>query len=227
MSYSEIQPLVEGRVKSVRIEKLSGLSAYHQIWEYQRQLHRFVVEGGTETIILTQHSPVITIGKKGGWSHLLAQPDLLREKGIEIVETDRGGDITYHGPGQLVIYPILNLKGRGLNIHQFLRNLEEVIIKTLAHFDVEGFRVSGRTGVWTASGKVASIGVHIKQWVTYHGVAFNIENSCLEGFRYIVPCGLSDASMTALESLITSPISVDKVIPVVVRKLEEVFAIPH
>jgi len=150
-------------------------------------------------VLFVEHSPVVTIGKAGGDDHLLTSPERLKELGIALVHTDRGGDITYHGPGQLVIYPIFDLRRRYLDVHRFLRDLEEVAIRVMAEYGVEGYRVAGRTGVWTAKGKIAAIGVHVKKWVTYHGMAFNVKREAVENFQHIIPCGIVDGGVACLE----------------------------
>lgn len=183
--------------------RISGLSDYREIWEMQLRLHAEVLAGAPDMVIFTEHKPVITIGKAGGERHLLAVPERLKELGIDLVHTDRGGDITYHGPGQLVVYPIFDLRRRYLDVHRFLRDLEAVAIGVLRKFGVEGYRVEGRTGVWTEKGKIAAIGVHVKKWVTYHGMAFNVTDKALDGFRHIVPCGIADAGVTTLEQFVS------------------------
>jgi len=165
----------------------------------QLKTHAEVLPGAPDTVIFTEHKPVVTIGKSGGDNNLLVTPERLAALGVDLVHTDRGGDITYHGPGQLVIYPIFDLKRHYLDVHRFLRDLEEVAIRVLAEYGVEGFRVAGRTGVWTEKGKIAAIGVHVKKWVTYHGMAFNVTKESLTGFQNIVPCGIVDGGVACLE----------------------------
>lgn len=187
------------RGDNLNILTLPGLTDYKQVWGLQLKNHAEVVAGGEETLIFTEHRPVVTIGKAGGDDHLLVSPDRLRELGVDLVRTDRGGDITYHGPGQLVIYPIFDLRRRYLDVHRFLRDLEEVAIRVLADYGVKGFRVVGRTGVWTDKGKIAAIGVHVKKWVTYHGMSFNVTRQSISGFQHIVPCGIADGGVACLE----------------------------
>ncbi|MBM3329480.1 MAG: lipoyl(octanoyl) transferase LipB [Calditrichaeota bacterium] len=174
-------------------------SDYRRVWGLQLKAHAEVLGGEPDTVIFTEHKPVVTIGKAGGEDHLLVSPERLRELGIDLVHTDRGGDVTYHGPGQLVIYPIFDLRRHYLDVHRFLRDLEEVAIRVLREYGIEGFRVPGRTGVWTAKGKIAAIGVHVKKWVTYHGMAFNVTDEVLRGFQQIVPCGIADGGVCSLE----------------------------
>lgn len=148
-------------------------------------------------LIFTEHHPVFTIGsKKGAASHLLWDESTLSNKQIQVHNTNRGGDITYHGPGQLVIYPIIQLNDRDL--HAYLRKLELVIIKVLATFNIQAVTCEGKTGIWIDDRKICAIGVAVKSWITYHGLALNI-NPCLEHFQGIIPCGISDGSVTSME----------------------------
>lgn len=143
-----------------------------------------------DQLLLLEHPHVVTLGRNGRREHLLARPEMLERAGIEFFETDRGGDITYHGPGQLVGYPILDLRQWRRDVVAYVRGLEQVIIDALAEFGLAAGRVSGCTGVWVEERKIAAIGVHISRWVTSHGFALNVDTD-LSYFRYIVPCGLS------------------------------------
>jgi lipoyl(octanoyl) transferase len=164
-----------------------------------------------DTLLLLEHPPVLTLGRNSNRSNILASDDLLRQRGVELHEINRGGDVTYHGPGQLVGYPILDLrgdlpgkKGPHLGPVDFVRLLEEVLIRTCGNFGVLAQRISKRTGVWTIAGgsiqekKVAAIGVHVSQGVTSHGFALNVTTD-LRDFQWIVPCGISDREVTSLE----------------------------
>ena len=182
------------------IINLPGFTDYCEVWELQKKLNAQVNLGDVEKLIFTEHHPVITIGKSGGESNLITPRNELEQLGYQIVHTDRGGDITYHGPGQLVIYPIIDLKRHYLDLHRYLRDLEQVAITVLGGYNVESYRVKGRTGVWTEQGKVAAIGVHVKKWVTMHGMSFNVSGD-LDGFTHIIPCGIADADVTSLERL--------------------------
>ena len=176
-----------------------GRTAYREAWE--RQLRRVDdLKAGTapDTLVLTEHEPVYTIGARlGAESNLVWPEDILREKGIEVVKTNRGGDITYHGPGQIVGYPILNLR-QERDLHAYLRNLEEVLIRTVAHFGLSAQRREGKTGIWIEDRKIAAIGVALKSWITYHGFALNVDPD-LNHFSGIIPCGITDGSVTSLE----------------------------
>jgi lipoyl(octanoyl) transferase len=153
----------------------------------------------SDQLLFVQHPHVITMGRNGRASNLLASEEVLRRAGVEFQETDRGGDVTYHGPGQIVGYPIFDLREWKRDVVAYVRALEQVIIDAIGGFGIAGSRVAGATGVWTGQGKIAAIGVHISRWVTSHGFALNV-NTNLEYFRYIIPCGLTKpvTSMLAL-----------------------------
>ena len=151
-----------------------------------------------DTLVLTEHEPVYTIGvRPGADQHLVWTKALLEEQGIEVVKTNRGGDITYHGPGQLVGYPVMSLQERR-DLHAYLRDLEEVLIRTVGHFGLEAGRREGKTGIWIEDRKIAAIGVAVKSWTTYHGFALNVDPD-LRHFTGIVPCGITEGSVTSLE----------------------------
>lgn len=152
-----------------------------------------------DQFLLIEHPHVVTMGRNGRDENLLASPEILERSGIGFYETDRGGDVTYHGPGQIVGYPILDLRDWKRDVHLYVCALEQTLIDTLADFGIEGIRVEGLTGVWVRGAKVAAIGVHISRWVTSHGFAFNL-NPDLSFFQYIVPCGLTKP-VTSMEQL--------------------------
>ncbi len=164
---------------------------YQEAFRLQREL----VEGRKRDVVpdqflIVEHPHTITLGRNGKLEHLLASPDILERAGIAFHETDRGGDITYHGPGQIVGYPILDLREWKRDVGAYVRALEQVLIDTLADFGIASQRVAGLTGVWTRGRKIAAIGVHISRWVTSHGFALNVDTD-LRYFQYIVPCGLT------------------------------------
>lgn len=150
-----------------------------------------------DTLLLLEHPPTFTIGRKGHKEHLLINERYLSERGIDFQEISRGGDITFHGPGQLVGYPILDLSTKGRDVHKYLRGLEELIVLMLEDFNIKANRIEGLTGVWVDGHKIASIGVGVKRWITYHGFALNV-NTELSYFDMIVPCGIPDVKMTSV-----------------------------
>jgi lipoyl(octanoyl) transferase len=183
-----------------------------------------------DTLLLLEHPHVITLGVKtaGARAHIVESPERLAALGVEVFEAGRGGDVTYHGPGQLVVYPILDLRPDRQDVHRYVRDLEEVMIRVAADFDVTATRISGLTGIWVidpASGaaeKLAAIGIRISRWVTSHGVAFNITTN-LDFFRLIVPCGITDKGVTSLERLLGHSIDRAAVEARFVRHFADVF----
>ena len=176
----------------------TGLTDYQQIWDLQKALFEEVSgERDRNYFILTEHKPVITIGKNGSLKNLLADPALLKSQAIDLVKIDRGGDITYHGPGQIVGYPILNLSRFREDMGWYLRSLEDMVINSLKDFDIQAGRLVDHTGVWTGQNKICAIGIKITRWVTMHGFALNVSPS-LEHFRFIIPCGISDKGVTSI-----------------------------
>jgi len=168
-----------------------GRADYGETLDLQRTLHaRRCAEGIADLLISVEHNPVFTIGRSGSRDNVLVPEDVLQEQGIEVFDVERGGDITYHGPGQLVVYPIIDLRGFGKDIHRFVWSLEEAIIQTLKRMHIDGERRDGFPGVWVEERKIASVGVYVKNWVTYHGLAFNVDVN-QDHFRMIRPCGLS------------------------------------
>ncbi|MFH2055597.1 MAG: lipoyl(octanoyl) transferase LipB [bacterium] len=177
-----------------------------------------------DTWLFLTHPPTITFGRSSHAENLLANERELKEQGIELHEIERGGDVTFHGPGQQIIYPIVDLKERGRDVHRFLRDLEELVIRFLAGFSVAGRRVEGKTGVWVEDRKICSIGVAVRRWVSYHGLALNLTTD-LNFFRLIQPCGLPSQTMISLQDLLDLPIDKPKAFYGLVRSIEEVFAV--
>lgn len=177
-----------------------------------QRARRGAVETGeaSEALFLLEHAPVITLGRNAHTSNLLLAPELLAQRGIVVAETDRGGDVTYHGPGQLVAYPIVHIERRGLSITGYLRILEQAVIDTLVEFGIEGGRVEGYTGVWVNGAKVAAIGVGVYRGVTFHGTAINVAPD-MNHWQLIVPCGIADKPVTSLKQLLGTPPLVDEV----------------
>ncbi len=194
-------------MKTLDIRPL-GLLGYTESLALQRRLVEERRGGGTGDILLfVEHPHVLTLGVKGdgGRGHILADSGHLLALGVEVHETGRGGDITYHGPGQVVGYPILDLKPDRCDVHRYVRDLEEVMIRTAAEYGVEAGRVQGLTGVWVGREKLAAIGVRISRWITSHGFAFNVSTN-LDYFNLIVPCGIADRGVTSLARLLGRPV---------------------
>lgn len=175
-----------------------------------------------DTLLLLQHSPVLTIGASGGKENITV-PEIMLE-GMPVVCTDRGGNITCHEPGQLVGYPILDLKSRNKDLHQYVRNIEETVIRTLNDFAVSGYRDARYPGVWVEGEKICSLGIRVRQWVTKHGFALNINND-LNGFTFIYPCGINGIRATSLSHLLERQVSIEEVIPCLLAHFAEVFQV--
>jgi lipoate-protein ligase B len=184
-----------------------GVIPYRDAWALQEQAHADVLAGGEPRLLLLQHPPVITFGRRGATEHLLTPEPQLREMGVELVESDRGGDVTFHGPGQLVAYPILRLADHRLSVSAYVHTLERLVIDTLAEFGVTGHTDPTAVGVWvhrqpeTPPAKVAAIGVRIRRGVSLHGLALNVSTD-LRFFNLITPCGLAGRPVTSLLELL-------------------------
>lgn len=216
-------PLITHRSAPVLAIHRLGRVAYQDAWELQNRLVRQRKAGEVpDTLLLLEHPPVFTIGRRGSTAHVLGTPEQLAAIGAEVVQVDRGGDITYHGPGQLVGYPILQLTGADRDAHAYLRGLEEVIIRVLEDFGVAASRREGATGVWVAERKIASIGVRLSSWVTNHGFALNVCPD-LSHFELIVPCGLHGVSMTSLAAELGETVAPEAITRRTVTRFREVF----
>ena len=182
-----------------------GRRRYAEVWELQRQMLEQCIAGEIgDTLLLVEHEPVYTWGKRTKPEHMGGGEEVLRALGADTFQVERGGEITYHGPGQLTGYPICNL-GKlscGRDLHKYMRGLEEVLIRVLASYGVEGGRTEGLTGVWVDGAKVAALGVRVRKWCTMHGFALNVTNECLPWFKRIIPCGIGDRPVTSLQSLV-------------------------
>lgn len=176
-----------------------GRRGYAEVLELQRSLARRRADGELtdDLLLLVEHEPVVTLGRGTRPDSLPIDPAELRRRGIDVFEIERGGDVTWHGPGQLVGYPILDLSGHREDLHWYLRTLEDALIDALAALRIPADRNPGYTGVWTAGRKIASIGIHVRRWVTFHGFALNVTND-LSAFEVIVPCGIPNVVMTSV-----------------------------
>ena len=225
--------------KKVIIKNI-GLIDYKEAWDYQESLFDEIVsikdrnrkaevqEESYNYLIFCEHPHVYTIGKSGKLENLLISEDFLKSKGAALYKINRGGDITYHGPGQIVGYPILDLDNFGVSIKNYIHGLEEVIIQTLEHYDIIATRSTGATGVWldaespVNARKISAIGVRTSHWVSMHGFAFNI-NTNLDYFGYIVPCGIQGKSVTSLEKELGRKIDIDEVHQILKKEFTTVF----
>jgi lipoyl(octanoyl) transferase len=177
-----------------------GRRAYGEVLDLQRATARARIDGSLtqDALLLVEHDPVVTLGRSSKDAHLLADRAALAARGVELYEVERGGDVTFHGPGQLVGYPIVDLKRHRQDLHWYLRQVEEILIRALATLGIPAERVPKYTGVWTKGRKIASIGVHARDWVTWHGFALNVSTE-LSYFDLIVPCGIPEVQMTSVE----------------------------
>jgi lipoate-protein ligase B len=202
-----------------------GRVAYEEALELQRHIARDRISGALpqDVLLLVEHPPVVTLGRASKGKHLIASPEFLRSKGVELFEVERGGDVTFHGPGQLVGYPIVDLKRHRLDLHWYLRKIEEALINTLADYEIVAERNPSFTGVWTKGKKIASIGVHARDWVTWHGFALNVTTD-LSYFDLMVPCGIDGVVMTSIgRELGTDDVSMQDVIERVSAKFAATF----
>lgn len=209
-----------------------GRVAYQDALDIQRELVDQRKQGVIpDQLLLLEHPDVITLGvrTRNERSHVLATPEALEAEGVELFETGRGGDVTFHGPGQLVGYPIIDLKPDRCDVHRYVRDLEEVLIRAVGEFGISAGRIAGLTGIWVGPAgredKLAAIGVRISRWVTSHGFALNV-NTDLSRFGLIVPCGITDHGVTSMERLIGRKIPMAEVDQALVREFTAVFARP-
>ncbi len=205
-----------------------GALPYAEALELQREVarRRIASEIAEDVLLLVEHPPVVTLGRTAKGQHLVASPEFLRARGVEVFEVERGGDVTFHGPGQLVGYPVIDLKRHRRDLHWYLRQVEEALIHALAAFGIEAARVEQYTGVWTADRrrKIASIGVHARDWVTWHGFALNVSTD-LSYFDLIVPCGIQGVVMTSVARELGRPVATSDVADAVTRAFGDVFAL--
>ncbi|MDB4606705.1 lipoyl(octanoyl) transferase LipB [Crocinitomicaceae bacterium] len=216
-----------------------GLIDYQEAWDFQEELFKATVDlkisnrkGSTEKrtsnhLLFCEHPHVYTLGKSGKASHLLLNEKELQDKNAVFYKINRGGDITYHGPGQIVAYPILDLEQFFTDIHKYMRLLEEAVIRTIAAYGLKGGRIDGMTGVWLDAGttkerKICALGVKASRWVTMHGIGFNV-NTDLDYFSNIVPCGIEDKAVTSMKKELGSALNMDEVKSILLQELKESF----
>ena len=204
----------------MEVRKL-GRVAYAEALALQKQLEGSVIENhGTDYLLLLEHPHTFTLGRRSKNEGVLATAEMLRKLGVEVFETDRGGKVTYHGLGQIVGYPIISLSPDREDVHRYVRDIEEVLIRTMADFGIEAFRIEGLTGVHTAEGKIAAIGVHIKRWVTTHGFALNV-NTDLSYYNWIIAC--EGEPVTSMSRLLDREVDVTEVEDRIIASFESVF----
>jgi len=207
-----------------RVEQLGTVDYGEGLQRQQELVGKRKAGAIPDTLLLLEHPHVYTLGRNARRDNLLIAQDRLAALGIPLFETDRGGDITYHGPGQLVGYPIFDLAQHRRDITWFMRSLEEVFIRVAREFGIDAGRVAGAPGVWVGSEKLAAMGVHISRWVTSHGFAFNV-NTDLRYFDYIIPCGLRDKGVTSLQKLLGHPVEMERVADGVIEHVGKVFGL--
>ena len=208
-------------MKSAYVLEL-GVAGYREAWDLQRALSAGVGDGSLpDTVILVEHPPVVTLGRRTEADEL----HIPTEAEVEVVETDRGGKSTYHGPGQLVCYPIFDLTRHGQDVKKYCRDLEEALIRTMARFGIEARRIEGLTGIWLERPprKIASIGIHISKWITTHGYALNVDLDPAPFTEWITACGIEDAQFTTIACELGRAVTVDEVRPYALNALAEVF----
>jgi lipoyl(octanoyl) transferase len=206
--------------------KYLGRIGYGPALALQNEAARRVASGGEEALLLLEHDPVYTLGRNASAADVLFTPERCRALGIEMHESDRGGKVTYHGPGQLVGYPILNLSPDRKDVRRYVGDLEEVLIRTLADLGVAAGRSSIRgrmTSVWVGNDKIAAIGVHLARWITTHGFALNVTDEPLSSFLGIVPCGITDGGVTSVERVRARRFQLRDLVPLVTRRFADVF----
>lgn len=208
------------RERTLKVERL-GRIEYGAALELQKQAERAVLTGEQpDTLLLLEHPHTLTLGRRSAAGGIVAPDQVLRERGVTVFETNRGGKVTYHGPGQIVGYPIIKLSPDRDDVHRFVRDLEEVLMRTMSDFDIEAFRIQGLTGVHTSAGKVAAIGVHIARWVTTHGFALNV-NTDLTYFDLIVAC--EGEPVTSMKELLGPEVELSVVEDRIIERFAEVF----
>ena len=199
-----------------------GRISYQDALERQLEVLAQVQNGGEDTLLLLEHDPVLTLGASFHPENLLQPTEWYQQRGIQVVPTDRGGDITYHGAGQLVAYPIFDVAKHGKDLHKWMRDLEQVVIQALSEFDLVGVRLDVNSGVWTNEKKICAIGIKIKRWVSMHGIAINC-NTDLSPFSTIVPCGIRSHGVTSVSQELGRVVTVEDFAPALIRGFQTVF----
>ncbi len=199
---------------------------YHEVWQHQERLRQQLLSDIQESqkLIILTHKPTITLGRAEKGDNLLVGQSILEKEGIDLVLTNRGGKITYHGPGQLIVYPIVHLKKLQLGVKQFVCLLEKTIIDVLAHFDIKAARKDGLIGVWCENRKIASVGIHVSKQVCIHGLALNVCPN-MDHFLYITPCGIAGVEMTSMSKELKRDVKLDEVYPVLIKMFEHHFKV--
>lgn len=196
---------------------------YKEAWDLQKAIHKLRVENKVDDVLfLLEHPSTYTLGKTADKENLIGDDKYLSDKNISVYDIDRGGDITYHGPGQIVGYPIINLSNWQQDTHKYLRAIEELIIQTCAEYGLNGSRVDKYTGVWIEDRKICAIGIKVSRWITMHGFAFNI-NTDLSLFNGIIPCGITDKAVTSLNSELKKEISLNEVKEKIIHHFSNIF----
>jgi len=215
--------MIETTNKTLRFVHLGNQPSYQKVWDLQKNLQRQRIEQKIpDTLLFVEHQPVYTIGKNGSENHVIASQQQLSDEHIDVVQVDRGGDVTYHGPGQLVGYPIFDLKQHEKSISWYMRTLEAVILDVLDYYGIEGRREEEFTGVWVKDEKLMALGVRIARWVTMHGFAFNV-NPQLAHFNGIIPCGIFHKGVTSLEQLLKEKQDMAEVGKIVLQSFQKIF----
>jgi lipoate-protein ligase B len=200
-----------------------GFKHYKDTWDFQKELvEKRIRDEIPDTLIFVEHEPVFTLGRNRDWKNLLFPEDYLRRMGYSLYKVERGGDITYHGPGQLVGYPIFKLNSALAGVKKFVYNVEEALIRTLKRYGIEAYRHEEYTGVFTPQGKIASIGLAFRKWVSFHGFALNVNNS-LDPFKFIIPCGISHIPMVSMSLILDKEVPMGELKKCVYESFLEVF----
>lgn len=202
-----------------------GKEEYGQIYLLQQQLNLARRENVIpDTVLLLQHEQCFTVGRKGGFDHILVSDEQLQTEAIRVYESDRGGDVTYHGPGQLICYPIIDLKNHGSDVHLFARQMEEVLIRTLDAFGIKAGRKPEYPGVWVGNAKIGAEGIAVQNWVTMHGVSLNVCPN-LNHFSYIIPCGITELGVCSMQQLLHTEVDIIQVRDEMCRQFENIFGL--